>query len=135
MPRRKRRTIEHVIRTRVNSANARAANLGVPGRLNANDLIAEWYRESDIFGPISKTTCPFCHRQLGVSNLSLDHIIPLSQGGTNHAKNIQWTCLRDNRYRGALEVEFYREFMRHLEAGGFLETFFQQYRPRSYRRG
>lgn len=127
MPRRKRQTIEHVIRTRVNSANARARNLGIPGRLDADDLIREWHH--------TETYCPFCKRLLSVSNVSLDHIIPLSQGGTNIRKNIQWTCLRDNRYRGALEAEVYSMFLSHLLSGGFLELFFRQYRPRSYRRG
>lgn len=33
--------------------------------------------------------------------LELDHRIPLSRGGDNHWRNLQWLCRRCNRRKGA----------------------------------
>jgi 5-methylcytosine-specific restriction endonuclease McrA len=112
--------MEQVIRVRINSANYRADKLGLDGRLiyAGFNLVPE--------------TCVFCDRKLRVSNLSLDHIIPLSHGGQNVCSNIQWICIRDNRYRGNLSVEEYREFLALLAANGWTERFFKHYRPRGY---
>ncbi len=41
--------------------------------------------------------CQNCGR---VDNLTLDHIIPISQGGTDNHKNLQCLCWRCNRKKG-----------------------------------
>jgi 5-methylcytosine-specific restriction endonuclease McrA len=119
--RRKPRTLEQVIRVRINSANYRADKLGLDGRLiyAGFNLVPE--------------TCKFCGRKLGVSNLSIDHIIPLSKGGQNVWSNIAWICQRDNRFKGNFSDAEYSEFLALLAANGWTERFFKHYRPRGYR--
>lgn len=129
---RRRRTIEQVIRIRCNSANYRADKLGVSGRLDPQELIDDWRCLGQFDTQTLVQRCPFCDKKLGVSNLSLDHIVPLSKGGTNFAINTQWCCIRDNRYRGNFSVTEYREFLKLLSEAGWLERFFQHYRPRGY---
>jgi 5-methylcytosine-specific restriction endonuclease McrA len=78
--------------------------------------------------------CYYCSRKLTPSTLSLDHKVPLGTGGSNSISNIVLSCRRDNRYKSALPAERYQAFLAHLQAGGFLELFFSQYRPHAFRR-
>jgi 5-methylcytosine-specific restriction endonuclease McrA len=120
--RRKPHTLDQVIRIRCNSANYRADKLGLPERLVYSGISS-----------IVPETCKFCGRKLGVRNLSLDHIQPFSKGGRNTWANVQFLCARDNRYKGNFTDEEYAEFLRVLTDSGWLERFFQHYRPRSFR--
>lgn len=46
---------------------------------------------------------PFCHwckRKLTFEESSVDHVIPLSRGGTNHIKNLVIACVECNLKRG-----------------------------------
>lgn len=40
--------------------------------------------------------CKECHKRFKTSELTVDHIIPLKQGGSNHAYNLQLLCKRCN---------------------------------------
>lgn len=118
--RRKPRTFEQVIRVRCNSANYRCSKLGIPGRLVAAgfNLVPE--------------SCIFCHIKLKPSNVSLDHIVPLSKGGTNTWSNIQWICQKCNRYRRNSTCQQWDEFLQHL-GPEYTTFFFKNYRPRGWR--
>jgi 5-methylcytosine-specific restriction endonuclease McrA len=124
-PRRKPRTISQVIRIRCNSANYRARKLGVEGVLDAAEVEARCWREGQV--------CIFCGRKLTPRYCSLDHIVPLSRHGLNEIGNIQFICIKCNRYRGNSTCQEYSEFLQQL--GPFQTFFFSHYRPRSYRYG
>ena len=119
--RRKPKTLDQMIRVRVNKANYTAGEHGLDERL--------------IYSGISTVpeVCPFCGKPLGVKELSLDHIIPFSKGGRNVWSNIQWTCRKCNRYRSNLSVKEYGNFIATLITTGFDKLFFSRYRPRSFR--
>jgi 5-methylcytosine-specific restriction endonuclease McrA len=51
--------------------------------------------------------CISCHR---VRPLTIDHIKPLSKGGTNTIENVQPLCKSCNSSKGAREVDFRPEF-------------------------
>src|ERR1700694_5286162 len=36
--------------------------------------------------------CQYCGHRFSSSELSLDHVIPLSRGGTSHWENVVWAC-------------------------------------------
>lgn len=84
--------------SRENSARRRARRLAVPvGPIDA-DLL--WAMQEGI--------CPLCTfpiddqlRRPNPFSKSLDHIIPLSKGGSHSQDNVQWTHLRCNLSKGA----------------------------------
>lgn len=121
--RRKPKTIDQIIRIRVNSANYRAKNLGIPGTLVAVEVQAKCWRED--------MPCPFCQRRLTPRLVSLDHLTPLSRGGDNTLGNVHLCCVKCNRYRRNATCQEYSEFLQHL--GPFTDFFFKNYRPRGWR--
>jgi len=59
--------------------------------------------------------CVYCRTALDDS-AHLDHIIPLSRGGSNWPHNLQWLCAPCNLRKGSKEPD---AFLREVEAGGF----------------
>lgn len=54
-----------------------------------------------------KGTCAYCGCDLSETGMHLDHIIPLSRGGTHTASNVHWVCPRCNLSKGnKLESEW-----------------------------
>lgn len=45
--------------------------------------------------------CTYCLRDLRETGYQIDHVMPLSRGGSNWIKNIQLLCPDDNRYKNA----------------------------------
>ncbi len=41
-------------------------------------------------------TCQYCHKQLGSENLTIDHVLPRSRGGTSTWENCVLACLACN---------------------------------------
>ena len=85
---RKRLKKEWVDRNRnyVNWTNAkrRALNKGAEGCFT----FEEWELLKKQYG----YTCPYCGRKEPIIKLTIDHIIPLSKGGSNWIENIQPLC-------------------------------------------
>lgn len=44
--------------------------------------------------------CRWCGKQLSFRESTVDHVIPLARGGTNHVKNLVIACEACNRRRG-----------------------------------
>jgi 5-methylcytosine-specific restriction endonuclease McrA len=58
-------------------------------------------------------TCQYCGRRFNTSDLSLDHVIPRSQGGPNTWENIVCACLKCNvRKGGRTPVEAHMKLVR-----------------------
>lgn len=80
--------------------------------------------------------CPYCKLQIPWAELSIDHRVPQSRGGSNDPSNLVWTDLECNIIKGnLLEEEFlalmsFLEYFpemrtilaRRLKAGGFMYT-------------
>jgi len=47
-----------------------------------------------------KWVCPYTGQALSLSNVSIDHIVPLSRGGTNKLSNLQFISNQANREKG-----------------------------------
>lgn len=41
-------------------------------------------------------TCQYCGKELAQSSVTIDHVMPLSRGGTNHFKNCVAACVKCN---------------------------------------
>lgn len=44
--------------------------------------------------------CAYCGQRRNIKYMTVDHIIPLSKGGTNDIGNLQCTCKRCNNLKG-----------------------------------
>lgn len=44
--------------------------------------------------------CWWCHKELPLEQLTLDHLIPKSKGGTNSQENLRLACKPCNSKRG-----------------------------------
>lgn len=65
--------------------------------------IAEWEQLKNKF----KYTCPFCFRKEPEIKLTVDHILPVSLGGSNDITNIQPLCGSCNSRKRTKEIRFY----------------------------
>lgn len=55
--------------------------------------------------------CPCCRKYISFDKMTVDHIIPLSWGGSNYATNIQLLCKSCNSSKGNRNSIDYREFL------------------------
>lgn len=94
------RVVEHRRRTyakypekmAADRAKRRARLAAAAGTYDANDVAAIY--------ALQKGKCAYCRKKSG-KTYHVDHIIPLSRGGTNDRKNIQITCAKCNGSKGA----------------------------------
>lgn len=96
-------------RTRVNASNKqwRMANPDkwkVANRLNrhrrralGNINSTEWIAKVMLLG----NKCQVCYKTEPEVKITIDHIIPVSKGGTNHIENLQPLCMTCNRRKHA----------------------------------
>lgn len=61
---------------------------------------------------LDENKCCYCERDLGRSNRTREHIMPLSGGGSNHPYNIKNCCFGCNQWRGSKP---YIQWTRELE--------------------
>ena len=95
----KRRAGIHEYRTRVQ--NSRSASVGAEGAITAE-------HSSSLFD-LQRGLCPCCHGELG-SRFHIDHIVPLSKGGTNTNDNTQLLCHQCNLWKSDKDpVDFMQE--------------------------
>jgi len=74
---------------RIRRINAEAKKKGISGVLD----VEEWWRMVEA----QEGFCPRCNRE--TEYFTVDHILPLSKGGTNTIENIQPLCMMCNSYK------------------------------------
>lgn len=62
----------------------------------------DWYRRKQKVIDMDGRKCRKCGSE---ENLTVDHIIPKSKGGSNKISNLQTLCLQCNRSKGNLMLE------------------------------
>lgn len=77
------------------SVNRRAREMGAPGKMTTR----EWLAFCDAIG----NRCMCCNRSV---KLTVDHVIPLSRGGTNGIENVQALCGRCNSRKSIKVIDF-----------------------------
>lgn len=76
----------------------RARKLGAGGKITAN----EWNALKELYS----FTCLCCKRQEPEIKLTVDHVVPLSVGGTNTIDNAQPLCLSCNCSKGTKTIDY-----------------------------
>lgn len=56
--------------------------------------------------------CAYCGRRRQFKHMTVDHIIPLSKGGTDDVDNLQCTCKMCNRLKDNMLPHEFTEFVR-----------------------
>lgn len=61
------------------------------------------------------TTCKYCSKRLDVNTLVIDHIIPISKGGTSNIDNLQIICSTSNSMKGSLDESNFKMLLDWLD--------------------
>ncbi len=68
-----------------------------------------WWRRK-----IQKGECYYCHGQVGMGNLTMDHVVPLSRGGKSKKGNVVPACKAcNNKKKYLLPIEW-EEYLKEL---------------------
>lgn len=54
------------------------------------------------------SNCHYCRDELWRNNFTLDHVVPVAQGGTNHRENKVACCRRCNTLKSSLTLKQFR---------------------------
>lgn len=60
--------------------------------------------------------CPYCKEIVTTENMSLDHKLPVSRGGSSEADNIHIVCNRCNKRKGQMRHEAYVSLLKLLDS-------------------
>lgn len=58
--------------------------------------------------------CAYCGQHRNIKYMTVDHIIPLSKGGTDDTENLQCTCKMCNRLKSDMLPSEFTAFVRHI---------------------
>lgn len=86
----------------------RSKKVGVECKLTLNQLRTLIYNN---YG----SPCKFCGRPLVINNFVLDHIVPISRGGSSNLDNLQLICKSCNTRKGSLDEGDYYKLLEWLE--------------------
>lgn len=56
--------------------------------------------------------CAYCGCEITLSEMQVDHIVPLRRGGKDEIENMYPSCRSCNHYKHTLTVEEFREYVR-----------------------
>ena len=59
--------------------------------------------------------CPYCGDSLTLATMHVDHLVPISSGGSDDLDNLQAVCARDNASKGALSDAEYRRKLNRIQ--------------------
>lgn len=51
------------------------------------------------------TPCKYCGKRLDMNTMALDHVVPISKGGTSNIDNLQIICRTSNGMKGSLNED------------------------------
>ena len=87
---------KHFARKRAEHRNAIAKRKRAKGRFTAREFLLVLKKH--------KYRCAYCKRQISRSSATIDHVVPLSRGGTNWITNIIPACLRCNQRKSFMSL-------------------------------
>lgn len=61
-----------------------------------------------------KPICYLCHKELPSSEISIDHVKPISHGGTNDPENLDFSCKECNSLKRSQTLETFKPFQEKL---------------------
>lgn len=65
--------------------------------------------ERGIIYELFEGRCAYCGKEIGISEMQVDHIIPLRNGGADDISNMYPACRPCNKYKSTYTVEKFRE--------------------------
>ena len=65
---------------------------------------------------IQQGTCYYCHQKVGMAELTMDHIVPLSRGGKSKKGNIVAACKSCNNKKNSLLPIEWEDYLNTLDS-------------------
>jgi hypothetical protein len=102
--------------------NAKAARLGLDGRVTAADLGQIFLR--------SAWECSYCYIGIDTLHCSFDHVVPFDGGGLNDPANMVACCMTCQRSKGVKSVREYMQARLVVQTGVDCEVCGIHFKPR-----
>ena len=90
----------------------------IPRRTDLGDLPSYRTHKHTLYGR-QEGTCAGCRVMFPFRNMTVDHVVPRSKGGSNHLDNLQLLCAACNSMKGARSQE---EFIARLKEEGLRDS-------------
>jgi len=68
--------------------------------------------KTKIFGNKQSIPCVFCSTLLSFNDATIEHVIPLSKGGTHNHENLTISCFDCNNERGTVPFEEWKHIVK-----------------------